>query len=108
MLFPLFMTYERQYILGDIMTKNFKEKINNYFLEFLRLNQLELFETIWDMIETRIEMLFPEMIKKYVPELEQKVNIEVQTSLNGQKSNLFESVREDCKRQLMKELQRGK
>ena len=88
------------------MSNNFKQLLNSYFLEFVRLNQEELFMLIWDLIEIRIKIIFPDLIKQYLPEIEQKVNIDIEASVNGRKTNILDDIKESIVNEIVNEMNR--
>ena len=78
----------------------------HYWFEFVTDKDLErLFYIIYPMIEDRIRELFPTLIKEYLPEIQEKVNVKVETSLNG-KANDFFNLREDMEQYILDQLKK--
>ncbi len=71
---------------------NFSEKEKRIFTQFLMDNQKEQFELIEAMIEERIKMSVPDMIKEYINQNPQEVVLDTREAEN-QLSNLFKHIR---------------
>ena len=71
---------------------NFSEKEKRIFTKFLMDNQTELFELIEAMIEERIKITVPDMIKEYINQNPQDVVLDTREAEN-QLSNLFKHIR---------------
>lgn len=71
---------------------NFSEKEKRIFTQFLMDNQTEQFELIEAMIEERIRMSVPDMIKEYINQNPQEVVLDTREAEN-QLSNLFKHIR---------------
>lgn len=71
---------------------NFSEKEKRIFTQFLMDNQTEQFELIEAMIEERIKMSVPDMIKEYINQNPQEVVLDTREAEN-QLSNLFKHIR---------------
>lgn len=71
---------------------NFSEKEKRIFTKFLMDNQTELFELIEAMIEERIKITVPDMIKEYINQNPQEVVLDTREAEN-QLSNLFKHIR---------------
>ena len=71
---------------------NFSEKEKRIFTQFLMDNQTEQFEIIEAMIEERIKMSVPDMIKEYINQNPQEVVLDTREAEN-QLSNLFKNIR---------------
>ena len=71
---------------------NFSEKEKRIFTQFLMDNQTEQFEIIEAMIEERIKMIVPDMIKEYINQNPQEVVLDTREAEN-QLSNLFKHIR---------------
>ena len=83
---------------------NYDKSSLHYWFEFAIDKELEeLFMKIYPMIEDRIRELFPMLIKEYFPEIQEKINLKVETSLNG-KINDFSNLREDMEKFITNQL----
>lgn len=71
---------------------NFSEKEKRIFTQFLMDNQIEQFELIEAMIEERIKITVPNMIKEYINQNPQEVVLDTREAEN-QLSNLFKHIR---------------
>ena len=71
---------------------NFSEKEKRIFTQFLMDIQTEQFELIEAMIEERIKMSVPDMIKEYINQNPQEVVLDTREAEN-QLSNLFKHIR---------------
>ncbi len=71
---------------------NFSEKEKRIFTQFLMDNQTEQFELIEAMIEERIKITVPDMIKEYINQNPQEVVLDTREAEN-QLSNLFKHIR---------------
>ena len=71
---------------------NLKKKKKRIFTQFLMDNQTEQFELLEAMIEERIRMSVPDMIKEYINQNPQEVVLDTREAEN-QLSNLFKHIR---------------
>lgn len=63
---------------------NVKQSNNfNYWLWFELNNQSELYDIISAMIKDKINELLPQMIEEYMRQYIDKLNINIDTSING-------------------------